>query len=247
MARSRKSDFRDTFDDLDAIERSLCQDSLAEYCRLAWPIIEPDTPFLPNWHIDAMAEYLTACVRGDITRLIINIPPRYGKSGVCSIFFPTWIWGPLARPGERFMFASYAQELSTEHSTKRRLILEHRWYMHHWGHLVAFSRDQNEKKHYTNMRRGSMFSTGMSGSALGMGGNFIVVDDPHNTRQVTSSLERKGAIDFFRETLMRRLDNKRKGVIIIVMQRLATDDRTGWLLDNLPGWTHRKLRGEARE
>jgi predicted phage terminase large subunit-like protein len=229
-------------------EKFSCQSSLAIYCRKAWPVLEPDTPFLPNWHIDAMADYLTACVNGQITRLIINIPPRYMKSYACTIFWPTWIWGPLGRPGERFIFASYAQDLATEHSVKRRVLLESPWYQKHWGNLVSFTRDQNQKQHFTNTRRGAMYSTGMSGTT-GFGGNFIVVDDPHDTRNIVSQKEREAQVAFFRETLMRRLDDKLRGVIVIVMQRLGVDDLTGWVLENLstPKWEHLKLPGEAHE
>jgi hypothetical protein len=53
------------------------EQSLSTYIQLAWPIIEPDTPFLPNWHIDAITEYLTACTTGQIKRLIVNIPPKH--------------------------------------------------------------------------------------------------------------------------------------------------------------------------
>ena len=77
------------------LERALCSESLSAYIRLAWPIIEPDTSYLHNWHIDLMAEYLTACTDGQITRLVINIPPRYMKSIATSIMWPTWVWVPV--------------------------------------------------------------------------------------------------------------------------------------------------------
>lgn len=83
------------------VERALCRKSFADYLRLAWPIIEPDMPYLLNWHIDAMLEHLVGSTTGQITRLVINIPPRYMKSITTSIMWPTWVWGPLERPGTR--------------------------------------------------------------------------------------------------------------------------------------------------
>jgi hypothetical protein len=228
-----------------ALERSLCRESFVDYLHLAWSIIEPDTPYLHNWHIDAMAEYLVGCTTGQITRLVINIPPRYMKSITTSIMWPTWVWGPLERPGSRWLFASYSQRAVTDNSLKRRAILESPWYREHWGHLVHFRRDQNEKRQYQNLRRGEMFSSGMSGT-LGKGGDFIIIDDPHDTAQARSRAEREAQIRFFDTTLSTRLNDKFKGVIVLVMQRLGVDDLSGHVL-GMGGWEHLKLAGEAHE
>jgi len=166
------------------------------------------------------------------------------KSSTVSVMWPTWMWSPYGRPGERWVFASYAQELATRDSTKRRYLMESPWYRERWGSQVAFAKDQNEKTRYQNTRRGEMFATSMSGTGTGFGGNWIVVDDPHNTRQVVSRVERESQVDFFTQTLSRRLDDKRKGVIVIVMQRLGVDDLSGVLL-GMGGWEHLKLPGEA--
>jgi hypothetical protein len=229
----------------DAIEESLCEESLTEYIRLAWPIIESANRYLHNWHIDAIADYLSACTNGQIRRLIINLPPRYMKSICVSIMWPTWLWGPQGRPGERFVFASYAQKLSTEHSIARRTILESAWYRCHWGHLVAFARDQNEKSHYMNAARGSMHAIPMTG-ATGFGGNWFIIDDPHSTEDAISKAEREAQIRFFDESVSVRLDDKFAGAIVVVMQRLAIDDLSGHLPE-LGGWEHLKLPGEAHE
>ena len=64
--------------------------SLRAFIEQAWPLLEPATPFLPSWHIDLIAEYLEAVTAGAITRLVINIPPRYGKSLIVSVCWPAW-------------------------------------------------------------------------------------------------------------------------------------------------------------
>jgi predicted phage terminase large subunit-like protein len=192
-----------------------------------------------------MAEYLVGCTTGQITRLVINIPPRYMKSIATSIMWPTWVWGPVERPGTRWLFASYSQRAVTDNSLKRRAILESSWYREHWGHLVRFRRDQNEKRQYQNLRRGEMFSSGMTGT-LGKGGDFIVIDDPHDTAQARSRAEREAQIRFFDTTLSTRLNDKFRGVIVLVMQRLGVDDLSGHVLA-MGGWEHLKLSGEAHE
>src|SRR5215203_1616639 len=90
--------------------------SLAAFVHEAWPVLEPGTDFVSNWHIDAICEHLEA-----LTRVITNIPPRHMKSLAVTVFWPCWEW--LSRPETRFLFASYAQNLSTRDSLKcRRLI-----------------------------------------------------------------------------------------------------------------------------
>ena len=106
---------------LHLLDRALAERSLAEFVRQAWGVLEPK-PFQDNWHIDLLIEYLEAIADGDITRLIINVPPRSGKSLLATIFLPCWVW--LHNPAERFMFASYSSILSTKHSVDRRTLIQ---------------------------------------------------------------------------------------------------------------------------
>lgn len=93
----------------DALLKRRAERSLRAYIEEAWPILEPDVVFLPNWHIDLVVEHLEAVTAGQIPRLLINVPPRSGKSLVVSIFWPTWEW--IWRPGGRRIFVSYAAAL----------------------------------------------------------------------------------------------------------------------------------------
>src|SRR5215210_8409534 len=103
------------------IRAECCRRRLKAFIAEAWPLVEPATPFVPNWHIDAIAEHLEAATRGEIQKLVINIPPRHMKTLQVSVFWPAWIW--LTHPERRFLFASYAQQLANNHSVIcRRLI-----------------------------------------------------------------------------------------------------------------------------
>ena len=215
--------------------------SLGEYVAQAWAILEPDTPYLPNWHVDLIAEYLEAVTAGEITRLVINVPPRYMKSLLVSVFWPTWEW--LHASHTRWLFASYSESLSTKHSLDRRVVLQSPWYRQRWGHQFRLTSDQNEKSEYRNDRRGAMIATSVGGSATGKGGNRIVVDDPHNPMQAESDRQRQQANDFYLTTLSTRLDDKRHGAIVLVMQRLHTRDLTAVCLDH--GFTHVRIPAEA--
>jgi len=226
--------------DREAADRA--ERSLSEYVRQAWPIVEPGAEYLHNWHIDAIAECLEAVTAGQIRRLIINIPPRYMKSIAVSVMWPTWEW--IRQPETRWIFASYSQSLSTKHSVDRRTIIQSDWYLRNWGSRFKLTTDQNVKTEFMNNRRGVMVATSVGGTLTGKGGNRVVVDDPHNPKEAQSDIQRQAGVDFFKHTLSTRLDDKRRGAIVVVMQRLHEQDLTGYLLEQ-GGWEHLCLPAEA--
>ncbi len=71
--------------------QGLQRNNLNEFIRRVFSIIDPVSTYKHNWHIDLIAEYLRACQRKEIKRLIINIPPRFLKSISCSVAFPAWL------------------------------------------------------------------------------------------------------------------------------------------------------------
>ncbi|MCX6543509.1 MAG: phage terminase large subunit [Acidobacteria bacterium] len=225
----------------DALLKRQAERSLRAYVEQAWPVLEPDTPFLPNWHIDYLVEHLEAVTAGQITRLLITLPPRYMKSLLVSILWPTWEW--IQAPHRRWVFASYAEALSSKHSVDRRTILQSPWYQDRWGDRVRLASDQNVKNEFLNTRRGHMIATSIGGSITGKGGNRIVVDDPHNPVQAESDVQRDAALTYFSRTLSTRLDNKNDDAIVVVMQRLHERDLAALCLDL--GYTHVCLPAEA--
>lgn len=199
-----------------------------DYVRLMWPIIEPGREFIEGVHIEAICDYLEAVSRGIIKRLIINIPPRYGKSNIATILWPTWEWTVF--PSRRFGFCSYSAGLSTQHSLKRRRVIASEVYQKRWGHLVRFERDQNVKTEYENTRRGAMFATSTGGTATGKGGDILVGDDVLNPMTAESDAEREFATDFIDHVWMNRLDNKKFGAMVFIEQRLHPKDITAHLM-----------------
>jgi len=230
------------YTDLVHLEYELCSRRYYSFFKRAWEVIEPQTKLLSNWHQELIAEYMTACYLRQIKKLIINIPPRYTKSNLVTVAFPTWVW--TQKPDERFLFTSYSASLSTKHSVDRRTIIESAWYQEGWGRKFKMASDQNVKTEFQNDKRGHMVATSMGGTATGKGGNILIVDDPHNPKRAESQLLRESAIQDFDQSFTTRLDDKVNGVIIIVMQRLHEGDLTGHLLSK-GGYTHLCLPAEA--
>ena len=228
--------------------------SLGVFVRMAWPVLEPGTEFISNWHIDAICEHLEAISRGELQRLIINIPPRHMKSLAVTTFWPCWEW--LTRPEIRWLVASYAQTLSNRDSINcRRLITrpgfvdsrrpeDGRTLIERIGYLGVVARlaemrgeepweltgDQSTKQRFENSRTGARIATSIDGMATGEGGDRIIVDDPHKADEARSDVTRESALSWWDQTMSTRLNQPKTDAVVIVMQRLHERDLTGHLI-----------------
>ena len=219
---------------LQQIQMMLAEKSLPAFIKQAWPVIEPGTPYLNSWHIDCICDFLQAVDAGHITRLLINMPPRYMKSICVSVMWPVWSW--IAKPESRWLFASYAGNLSMQHSVDRRTIINSDYYQDRWGSRYKLTTDQNVKTEYANDRQGRMFATSFDGSATGKGGDRIIIDDPHDPKGAESDVQRETTLTTFRRKLSTRLNNKKTGAIVVVMQRLHEKDVSALCIEE--GYTH---------
>lgn len=222
---------------LDALLRT----RLAAFTQKTFRTVDPGAKYKRNWHIDLIAEYLEACTRREIKRLIINIPPRYLKSISVTVGWPAWLIGK--NPSERIVAASYSDRLSLKHSVDCRLVMQSQWYRRVFPGVILTG-DQNEKSKFVTTARGQRFATSVGGTATGDGGNFLIVDDPHNPAQALSDVQRQTALTWFDQTFANRLDDKENGVIVVVMQRLHANDLSGHLLEK-GGWEHLCIPGIA--
>lgn len=212
----------------------LLREDLASFIGKTLATTDPGAHYKPNWHIELIAEYLAAASRGEVRRLIINMPPRALKSVCVSVAWPAWLLGH--DPRRRIMAASYASGLSVKHSLDCRLVVQSSWYRRLFTE-TQLVRDQNEKHKFMTDQRGFRFATSVGGTITGEGGNFLILDDPQSPRQAMNRHGREMVNSWFEHTFASRLDDKDKGVIVLVMQRLHQDDLSGYLLDK-GGWEH---------
>jgi len=206
----------------------LLENDLATFIGKSLATVNPSAEFLPNWHIELIAEYLEAARRGEITRLIINMPPRSLKSVCVSVAWPAWILGHDARA--RIVTASYAASLSEKHSMDTRLLISAPWYKAVFP-TVKLSKDQNEKHKFITTKRGFRLASSVGASVIGEGGNFLIIDDPISAAQAMNKVWRARVNNWFEHSFSTRLDNKKTGVIVLVMQRLHERDLSGYLLE----------------
>src|SRR5215467_9318947 len=113
------------------LDAELASRKLGQFVRRSWAEVEPATPFVPGWHIDAIIEHLEAITNGHIRNLLINVPPRHMKSLLVSVFWPAWEW--TRHPEGRWLYNSYAASLAIRDSVQCRRLIESVWYQRHWG------------------------------------------------------------------------------------------------------------------
>jgi predicted phage terminase large subunit-like protein len=189
--------------------------------------VDPD-PFVDGLHVEAIALHLEAVERGEIRNLIINIPPRHSKSMIVGVMWPCWVW--ITRPETRWLFSSYAANLSIRDSVKCRRLMLSPWYRARWGDRFALASDQNVKIRFDNDRGGYRYATSVDGATTGDGGDRIVVDDPHNVQQAQSDVQRRTALDWWDGAMSSRGNNPKTVARVVVMQRVHEEDLTGHLL-----------------
>lgn len=207
-----------------------------------WPVIEGNRSFVDGWHIEEICDHLEAVSRREITRLIINIPPRHMKSTNVSVAWPTWTW--TWNPAEQFLYASYAQTLSVRDSLKCRRVIASPWYQSRFGEAFGIRPDQDTKQRFDNTATGYRIATSVGGHLTGEGGDVIVVDDPHNVLQAESNTQRDETLRWWNESMSTRLNNPKTGAFVIIMQRVHENDLTGHILASETGWSHLCLPAE---
>lgn len=210
------------------LEVSEVERDLRKFIPLAWPIIEPHRPYIPNWHIDAVCDHLMACTEGHIRNLLINIPPRHMKSQTVSVFWPAWEWTRF--PQIKGLFVSYARGLVIRDSVKTRRVLQSPWYQQNWGHLFKMASDQNVKSHFENDQGGVRLVGSMDAGVTGEGGDRLVVDDPLKLEDADNKAQLEHVADFWDSVLSSRLNDAKTGVRVIIMQRLNDLDLSGHVM-----------------
>lgn len=224
--------------DLLAIEKELCKRSFVDFVQRAWHVLEPNQPYVHGWHIDAVGEHLVAVTHGELTRLLINIPPGTMKSMLVNVFWPAWEWGPLGLQSNRYIGASHEEGLATRDNLKMRRLIQSEWFQARWP--TRLTGDQNAKTYFENDETGFRLSCAVK-SMTGRRGDRVLWDDPHSVEAAISDAHRETALRVFTETLPTRLNNPDSSAIIVVMQRLHEEDVSGYILKHDLGYEHLML------
>jgi len=215
--------------------RERCQ-SLSAFVREAWHVLEPSNAYIHGWHVDAICEHLEAITRGDINRLLINVPPGTMKSLLSGVFWPAWEWGPMNRPATRIIGSSYSEDYAKRDNRRMRDLVTSEWYQALWPIELVRAGEMAFSNTATGFRQGIPFSRLTGGR-----GDRVIIDDPHSVDGADSEAERNATIRTFRESVPTRLNDPAKSAIIVIMQRLHEQDVSGTILSLGLGYEHLML------
>jgi predicted phage terminase large subunit-like protein len=188
--------------------------------------LNPSAKLMPNWHHEVIASRLDDCRRGKLRRLIINVPPRSLKSLAASIAFPAWALGH--NPAAQLLCVSYAQDLSDKFARECRSVMTSDWYKRTFATRLSSQKQAVEE--FVTTANGYRLATSVGGVITGRGADFIIIDDPLKPEDAESEALRRAANQWYDNTLYSRLNDKRTGCIILIMQRLHEDDLVGHVL-----------------
>jgi predicted phage terminase large subunit-like protein len=209
---------------------TLVRNDFALFAERCFCDLNPQAELALNWHLEVIAAKLAAVREGRIRRLIINLPPRHLKSLMGSIAFPAWCSGQ--NPSAQILCVSYAQDLADKLARDCRSIMMSRWYRSIFSTRLAPHRQAVGE--FVTIRQGYRLATSNGGVLTGRGADIIVIDDPLKPEEALSDAQRQAANEWFSHTLYSRLNDKRHGAIVIIMQRLHEDDLVGHVLTQEP-------------
>jgi predicted phage terminase large subunit-like protein len=223
--------------------REFLRNDLDSFIERSFYELNPGTEFIQGKYIGLLAATLEKVRLGEIKRLIVNLPPRTLKSHAVSVAFSAWLLGH--KPSTQIICASYGQDLADKHGRDSRTWMESAAYRDLFPDTVL-SPTKMSVNDFMTTAQGCRMATSVGGVLTGRGAEFLIVDDPLKPEDALSEPRRSAANDWYFSTLLSRLNNKKDGAIIIVMQRLHQQDLVGEVTDREP-WEVLSLPAIAKE
>lgn len=200
--------------------------------------------FKLSWHHEKLFELLEKVEKGEIKRLMVIMPPRHGKSEICSVQFPSWLIG--RNKDRKIIEASYSSDLSADFGRQVRNLVADPMFSQIFPD-TTLSQDSQSKSKWNTNGRGAYNAVGVGGALTGKGADFLLIDDPlKNRKDADSPLMRENLWQWYRSTARTRLSPD--GAIVIVETRWHDDDLVGRILREDPdGWVILHLPAIADE
>ena len=209
---------------------ALCRENFYAFVKKAFNETHGSEHFHDSFAIELICDRLEKCMRGEIRKLIINIPPRNLKSFITSVCLPAYLLGKDSQ--KEIVCVSYSSDLANKLSRDTKSIMEMPFYKDIFATRIG---RKNTEDMFETTKHGSRAATTVQGALTGLGGNYLVLDDPCSAADVLSDVKRKNLNDWFQNTFLSRLNDKKEGVMIVIMQRLHEEDLTA-ILEKQGGW-----------
>jgi len=215
--------------EMDRVER--CKESFLPFVKQMWPV------FISGKHHQIMADAFERVARGELKRLIINMPPRHTKSEFASYLLPAWFLGKF--PHKKIIQTAHTSELSTGFGRKVRNLVASEPYGKIFN--LKLSSDSKAAGRWNTDKGGDYFAIGVGGAVTGKGADLLIIDDPHSEQEAKQNNPAvfDQVYEWYTSGPRQRLQPN--GAIIIVMTRWAKRDLTGQILkksgnDGVDNW-----------
>jgi predicted phage terminase large subunit-like protein len=206
--------------EMDKIEKS--KESFLYFVTQMWPI------FISGAHHKIMADAFERVAKGELKRLIINMPPRHTKSEFASFLLPAWFLGKF--PHKKIIQTAHTAELATGFGRKVRNLVSSEPYQKVFQ--TKLSSDSKAAGRWNTHMGGDYFAIGVGGAVTGKGADLLIIDDPHSEQEAKQANPAvfDNVYEWFTSGPRQRLQPG--GAIIIVMTRWSKRDLTGQILKN---------------
>jgi predicted phage terminase large subunit-like protein len=204
-------------------ERDLCQDKFIKFVEKVWPT------FISGRHHKIMAAAFERVAKGELKRLIINMPPRHTKSEFASYLLPAWFLGKY--PDKKVIQTSHTAELAVGFGRKVRNLVDSDVYGNIFPHL-SLQVDSKAAGRWNTSKGGDYFAIGVGGAVTGKGADLLIIDDPHSEQEAALAATNPEVYDKVYEwyTSGPRQRLQPGGAIVVVMTRWAQRDLTGQVI-----------------
>lgn len=219
------------------IDRALAGRSLYEFVKLAWPYVET-APYVDGWHIKALCGVFERVSRGELKRVVINVPPGSTKSKLSGVFWPAWD-AIYVNPSRRWMYASFDNSLLNQDSQRLINLWLTPWFVERWGAFLRYGRPNVSE--IVTTKGGVKFSTSFGGRGTGRHCDIQVIDDPIKPRDANggaavTGIQLKSAYETIGHTFASRARDPKTFARVLIMQRVHEDDPSAKMLAE--GWEH---------
>lgn len=213
-----------------------CTEKIQHICSYNINRTEFDNSILPDEIVSIEKNGLEDCycleVEEDHTFTADDIIVH--NTNIVSVMLVAWVWA--TKPWVKFLYASYAQKISWEHSRLCRLLIESDWYQSRWGHIVQLCKNQATKGHFVNTAHGHRIATSAGAGGTALGGDILILDDINDARQGVgeSQVVREGTNDWISRVWTTRLNPGPTNCYIAIQQRIAEMDQSGYWMKLYP-------------
>ena len=209
-----------------AKEKNLSKTDFLTFVKMMW------SGFIGGEHHEIMADAFERVAKGELKRLIINMPPRHTKSEFASYLFPAWFLGQY--PDKKVIQTAHTAELAVGFGRKVRNLIQSKDYQNVFSG-IELSTDSKAAGRWNTNKRGDYFAIGVGGAVTGKGADILIIDDPHSEQEAQLGQYNPDVYDKVYEwyTSGPRQRLQPGGAIILVMTRWSKRDLTGKILKSM--------------